>query len=90
MNLNVFILIPGTCVMYSEYHCPSWTGGNDVEMEGIYRWQHSNVNMNFTNWRKHEPSTIFKGREEDCVQMMTNGYWNDAYCNEIAAFICEI
>jgi hypothetical protein len=85
-----FLKILGTCVPQYEYDCPSWTGGNDVDVEGIYRWQHSNVNMNFTYWRSDEPSVSYGGKDEDCVQMMTNGYWNDGYCNENWAFICEI
>jgi hypothetical protein len=86
----MFFFIPCTCVPHYEYDCLSWTGGNDVEVEGSYRWQHSIGKMNFTNWRSDGPSVSYGGRDEDCVQMMTNGYWNDGHCNENSAFICEI
>jgi hypothetical protein len=54
-------------------YCTAWTGANDIAVEGIYRWQHSNTNMYFANWFDKEPT----GGPEDCVELLRNGGWND-------------
>jgi hypothetical protein len=86
----IVVYIPGTCLTSYEFDCMAWAGGNDVDLEGSYRWQHSNLMMNFTNWRSGEPSGMSQGIEEDCLMIMRNGLWNDGYCDYKAAFICEI
>jgi hypothetical protein len=45
--------------------------------------------MIFTNWRDGQPSEHYGGVEEDCVEMMKDGKWNDLSCNSTALFICE-
>ncbi|XP_068113979.1 pulmonary surfactant-associated protein A-like [Hyperolius riggenbachi] len=41
---------------------------------------------NYTNWRKGEPSGQGK---ENCVEMYTDGQWNDKSCNQIRLTVCE-
>ncbi|XP_042300037.1 pulmonary surfactant-associated protein A-like, partial [Sceloporus undulatus] len=42
--------------------------------------------MNYTNWRRYEPNG--KGKE-NCVEMHTDGGWNDKKCNQYRLVVCE-
>uniref|UniRef100_A0A8C5SCJ7 C-type lectin domain-containing protein n=1 Tax=Laticauda laticaudata TaxID=8630 RepID=A0A8C5SCJ7_LATLA len=42
--------------------------------------------VNYTNWRRYEPNG--KG-VENCVEMQTDGSWNDKKCNQYRLIICE-
>ncbi|NXO27529.1 SFTPA protein, partial [Cisticola juncidis] len=42
--------------------------------------------LNYINWYKHEPNG--KGREK-CVEMYTDGTWNDKKCNMNRLTICQ-
>ncbi|XP_018411421.1 PREDICTED: pulmonary surfactant-associated protein A-like [Nanorana parkeri] len=42
--------------------------------------------LNYTHWRKNEPSG--KGKE-NCVEMYTDGTWNDKACNQKRLTVCE-
>ncbi|XP_075790902.1 pulmonary surfactant-associated protein A-like isoform X1 [Pelodiscus sinensis] len=42
--------------------------------------------LNYTNWRSYEPNG--KGGE-NCVEMYTDGGWNDKKCNQYRLTICE-
>jgi hypothetical protein len=69
--------------------CTAWTGGNDISIEGDYRWQSSDSKMEFTNWHGSQPSVWHEYKQEDCVELMRNGEWNDLNCNAQNTFICE-
>ncbi|XP_054060799.1 pulmonary surfactant-associated protein A-like [Rissa tridactyla] len=42
--------------------------------------------LTYTNWYLHEPSG--KG-EEECVEMYTDGTWNDRKCNQNHLIVCQ-
>ncbi|XP_075698904.1 pulmonary surfactant-associated protein A-like [Rhinoderma darwinii] len=42
--------------------------------------------VNYTNWRKNEPTG--KGKE-NCIEMYTDGKWNDKTCNQYRLTVCE-
>ncbi|XP_009864631.1 PREDICTED: pulmonary surfactant-associated protein A-like [Apaloderma vittatum] len=42
--------------------------------------------LNYTNWHSNEPSG--KG-EEECVEMYTDGTWNDKKCNVNRLIVCQ-
>ncbi|XP_061857527.1 pulmonary surfactant-associated protein A [Colius striatus] len=42
--------------------------------------------LSYTNWHVNEPSG--KG-EEECVQMYTDGTWNDKRCNQNYLIVCQ-
>ncbi|XP_025936221.1 pulmonary surfactant-associated protein A-like [Apteryx rowi] len=42
--------------------------------------------LNYTNWYLREPSG--KGKEE-CVEMYTDGTWNDKKCNQNHLIVCQ-
>uniref|UniRef100_K1QRK2 Aggrecan core protein n=1 Tax=Magallana gigas TaxID=29159 RepID=K1QRK2_MAGGI len=61
------------------FDCTAWTGGNDLDTEGQYKWDHSNTLMSFTNWHYHEPSlgNPNQALNKDCIDMLRDGVWND-------------
>ncbi|KFQ91395.1 Pulmonary surfactant-associated protein A, partial [Nipponia nippon] len=42
--------------------------------------------LSYTNWHLNEPSG--KG-EEECVEMYTDGTWNDKKCNQNHLIVCQ-
>ncbi|KFQ86158.1 Pulmonary surfactant-associated protein A, partial [Phoenicopterus ruber ruber] len=42
--------------------------------------------LSYTNWHLNEPSG--KG-EENCVEMYTDGTWNDKRCNQNRLIVCQ-
>lgn len=50
-----------------------WIGFNDEIMEGTYVWA-SGEPVNYTNWNSGEPNN---SGNEDYVQVLSNGLWND-------------
>lgn len=42
--------------------------------------------LSYTNWHLNEPSG--KG-EEECVEMYTDGTWNDKSCNKNRLIVCQ-
>ncbi|XP_075114207.1 pulmonary surfactant-associated protein A-like [Leptodactylus fuscus] len=58
--------------------------------EGVVPGQFNTLNgvpATYTRWRKGEPSG--KGTES-CVEMYTDGQWNDKACNQNRLTICEL
>lgn len=79
------------CGTYEFENCTSWTGGNDIETEGSYKWDHSNTNIHFTNWHPTEPSNLIpdEALTRDCIDILRTGLWNDRPCSYLNSFICE-
>nr|XP_034315160.1 neurocan core protein isoform X2 [Crassostrea gigas] len=73
------------------FDCTAWTGGNDLDTEGQYKWDHSNTLMSFTNWHYHEPSlgNPNQALNKDCIDMLRDGVWNDRPCSYSNSVICE-
>ena len=50
----------------------------------------------FFNWAPGEPNNMLSGAHaeggEDCVQMRSNGQWDDYWCDDshVNAVVCEI
>ncbi|OCT71993.1 pulmonary surfactant-associated protein A2 [Xenopus laevis] len=44
------------------------------------------TSVNYTNWEKNEPSSNGK---EPCIEMYTDGQWNDKNCNQYRLTVCE-
>jgi cysteine-rich repeat protein len=61
-------------------------GLNDVSVEGTYQW-YSGEMFSYSNWSSGEPNN-FNGNE-DCVEILTSGQWNDMDCTSTRAYICE-
>uniref|UniRef100_K1QUK2 Aggrecan core protein n=1 Tax=Magallana gigas TaxID=29159 RepID=K1QUK2_MAGGI len=73
------------------YVCSAWTGLNDQHIEGQYRWDHLNTSLSLANWHPEEPSLVFPSHaaERDCIDMLSNGLWNDRPCSYLNSVICE-
>jgi cysteine-rich repeat protein len=63
----------------------AWIGLGDVAVEGTMAWE-SGVPVAYTYWDGVEPNNA--GNNEDCVQMLTNGRWNDIPCTSSFRYFC--
>lgn len=75
----------------NPFACSAWTGCNDQDKEGEYRWDHSKILLNFSNWYPGEPSLLSPSQalDRDCVDMLRYGLWNDRLCTFRNSVICE-
>lgn len=66
-----------------------WSGGNDLEIEGTFKWVRSDTSLAFTDWNRGQPDNHFTG--EDCIilELQGNYHWNDLACTARNRFICE-
>ncbi|XP_052695309.1 collectin-12-like [Crassostrea angulata] len=89
--LAATFLLKEDCSSDSLFTCTAWTGGNDLDNEGHYVWDHSNTSIVFTNWNTYEPSrlNLSFALTRDCIDMFRNGKWNDRPCSYGNQFICE-
>jgi len=73
-----------------------WTAGQRIdpstESEFIWRVGSQEAAMTYVNWEPDEPSWIFQGHTESCMQLReTYAYkWNDRPCTDICCAVCEI
>jgi len=56
-----------------NYSNSVWIGYNDKSQEGRFEWS-SGSNSDFENWQNGEPNN---SGDEDYVELMNNGKWND-------------
>ena len=68
-----------------------WIGGNDLVVEGDWRWVSDNSVMTYTNWWPHEPEN--RGGIEHCAFMATRFSemkWGDISCKgQYHSFFCQ-
>lgn len=71
--------------------CTAWTGCNDRDKEGQYRWDHSKTLLNFSNWLPGEPSLLSPSQalDRDCIDILRSGLWNDRPCSFLNSVVCE-
>ncbi|XP_016041821.1 collectin-11 isoform X1 [Erinaceus europaeus] len=62
-------------------------GINDLEREGIFVYGDRSPMQTFNRWRSGEPNNAYD--EEDCVEMVASGGWNDVACHITMHFMCE-
>ncbi|XP_053548854.1 pulmonary surfactant-associated protein D-like [Bombina bombina] len=70
----------------SQYNKPACLGINDLQTEGSFRYPNAK-SIGYNNWSTGEPNNEYG--VEDCVEMFTNGKWNDKSCKEKCLTICE-
>ncbi|NXJ75847.1 SFTPA protein, partial [Trogon melanurus] len=68
-----------------EYNQYAYLGIKESETSGQFKCLRGG-NLRYTKWRSQEPNG--KGREK-CVEMYTDGSWNDKKCNLYRLTICE-
>lgn len=64
-----------------------YLGINDRETEGVFQYL-SGERVQYSNWAASEPNN--QTEQEDCVEMYTDGRWNDKRCSENRLIICEL
>ncbi|XP_067836931.1 collectin-10-like isoform X3 [Heptranchias perlo] len=62
-------------------------GVNDLEKERQFMYTDFTPLQNYSHWRPGEPNNAFGG--EDCVEMVSDGGWNDVECHLTIYFVCE-
>lgn len=66
-----------------------WLGGNDIAVEGEFRWASTGMKIIEFDWGGTEPNNA--GGNEHCLDILrTISYkWNDAVCSAQLRVICE-
>nr|XP_056712387.1 collectin-11 isoform X2 [Euleptes europaea] len=62
-------------------------GINDLEKEGNFVYSDRSPMQTFNKWSTGEPNNAYD--EEDCVEMIASGGWNDVACHITMYFVCE-
>nr|XP_020671031.1 collectin-10 [Pogona vitticeps] len=62
-------------------------GLNDMETEGQFMYADRTPLQTYSNWKEGEPQD--ESGEEDCVEMLSTGKWNDTECHLTMYFVCE-
>ncbi|KAH0617473.1 hypothetical protein JD844_015753 [Phrynosoma platyrhinos] len=62
-------------------------GLSDLEKEGQFMYADHTPLQNYSNWKDGEPQDVTG--EEDCVEMLSTGKWNDTECHLTMYFVCE-
>ncbi|NNE38244.1 MAG: HYR domain-containing protein [Gammaproteobacteria bacterium] len=65
----------------------AWIGLTDNAWEGEYMWD-SGEPFSYSNWYPGQPND-YNG-QQDCVEMLNSGYWNDQYNHYNLEFIMEL
>ncbi|XP_057592592.1 pulmonary surfactant-associated protein D [Hippopotamus amphibius kiboko] len=64
----------------------AFLGMTDIKKEGTFTYP-SGEPLVYSNWAPGEPNN--DGGKENCVEIYTNGKWNDKACGEQRLVICE-
>ena len=64
-----------------------WIGFNDIAREGDFEWIDGSP-FGFANWNGGEPNDA--RLNEDCVELVGGGAWNDVACYSNRRFTCEL
>jgi len=65
----------------------AYIGLNDVSQEGNFTWS-SGESLGYTNWYPGQPNDYLE--QQDYVEMLNNGQWNDQYASKKLEFILEL
>ncbi|NXG82045.1 SFTPA protein, partial [Stercorarius parasiticus] len=68
-----------------QYNQYAYLGIKEGQTSGQFKYING-MPLNFTKWHQYEPNG--KGTEK-CVEMYTDGSWNDKKCNLYRLTICE-
>ena len=65
-----------------------WIGLTDFHDEGEFTWVDGSKSS-FENWLDKPRQPDNDGGKEHCTQMMSDGNWNDAPCNNKYQYVCQ-
>ncbi|XP_035670035.1 uncharacterized protein LOC118411665 [Branchiostoma floridae] len=64
-----------------------WIGLHDIPQEGSWQWADGTpYSSTVTSWNVGEPNNV---GDEDCVEVLQGGGWNDHSCSVSRPYICE-
>ena len=64
-----------------------WLGANDFESDNNFVWQ-SGQPVYYSNWYPGRPDNA-DGINEQCLELFSNGHWNDYSCDLLLPVFCE-
>jgi hypothetical protein len=65
-----------------------WMGLSDILKETKFLQLSDAHKIKFANWAKGQPDNY--KNNEDCIEWMGSGKWNDINCDDKNAFVCEL
>lgn len=65
-----------------------WIGLSDIVEEGEFRWVLDQP-LGYTNWNGGEPNDGGDWGDEGCVELRSDGKWNDIGCGDWNHYVCE-
>ena len=66
-----------------------WIGVDDLVKNKIWISAASGEEITYSNWRQGEPTYTWRGKDENCVQILSKqGTWNDIRCEYELKFAC--
>ncbi|XP_040178396.1 mannose-binding protein C-like [Rana temporaria] len=71
----------------NQYALNAVLGMNDKQSQGIFQYL-INMVISYKNWDYGEPNN-HRGMNEDCVEILSSGKWNDYPCEMPKVVICE-
>ena len=72
---------------YEKAGADAWIGLYDFLIERDFVWLSTRAEPDFTHWGHAEPDNY---NEQDCVRMLSDGYWDDVGCGESRWPVCEM
>lgn len=63
-----------------------WIGLNDLGTESSYQWSDGSPVV-YINYGWKEPNDYYG--QEDCLEIVKPGYWNDHHCSVLRPYICK-
>nr|XP_032822860.1 collectin-10-like isoform X1 [Petromyzon marinus] len=86
------IAMPTSSILNKQLHNyfwkdPMFIGINYIQKENTFRYVNGTPLGDYTHWNRGEPNAV--RNEEDCVEMLRHGYWNDIPCSEKLQFLCQ-
>ncbi|EHB04460.1 Asialoglycoprotein receptor 2 [Heterocephalus glaber] len=70
----------------------TWIGLTDTE--GSWKWvDGSDYKYGYRNWALSQQQNWWGsevGGSKDCVEVLSNGFWNDNFCQEVNRWVCEM
>nr|XP_032822861.1 collectin-10-like isoform X2 [Petromyzon marinus] len=86
------LAMPTSSILNRRLHNYIWNetmfiGINNITNEKTFRYVNGTPLGDYTHWKSGEPNA-YNGKEE-CVEMLTDGFWNDISCTKPLYFLCQ-
>lgn len=95
-NFIISLLPQNSIVPDPDWKEEVWLGGYDGQKENDWKWHHSDEFFSWTNWWTSDPQAIqpdnganFQRGDQDCLRMQPKGEWDDLWCIDEKAFVCQ-